>query len=72
MLRSPLLQQYWNSKHQMVFMKKCDNAALCNRKVNKEKRRRPLYFLSDAGQSAQLGAGASYNTKAGNSDTGIP
>jgi len=52
--------------------KRGDNAALCNRKVNKEKRIYPLYFLSDAGQSAQPGAGASCNAKAGNSDTGIP
>jgi hypothetical protein len=43
MLRNMLLQQYWNPKHPMVFMKKrCDNAALCNRKVNKEKRRCPV------------------------------
>jgi hypothetical protein len=50
--------------------KRCDNAMLCNRKVNKEKHRCPLCFLSGAGQSAQPRAGASYSTKAGNSDTG--
>lgn len=73
MLCNMLLQILEFKTSDGLHEKRYDNAALCNRKLNKEKRRCPLYFPSDGPDNQHnRGAGASYNAKTGNSDTEIP
>jgi hypothetical protein len=72
MLRNTLLQQYWNPKHQMVFMKSAAAMPRCTTEseFGESADARCTFFRTPDNQHNHV-LGASCNAKAGSSDTEI-